>query len=65
MYKELHAEMIMRKWNYEQNIGNTIKVSQPGLGGRDDFILVCELDVYVTTGINFQDASFTERCKAA
>lgn len=53
MYTEFRAEIIMRKWGYEPSIGNTIKVSQPGLGGGDDFILVCELDVFVTTGINF------------
>lgn len=63
MYKELRTDVFMRKCDCEKNSGNKIKVSQPGFGIGDVFILSCEADVYVITWINFQAVSFTEGTK--
>ena len=63
MHKGLLAEVIMRKCDGEQNIGNKIKVSQPGCGVGGVFIRSCEADVYARTWINFRVVSFTEGAK--
>lgn len=59
----VHSGSFMQKCLRENISAKYWGQQMPVSGAAGVFILFCELDVYVTTWINFQDTLFTERCE--